>query len=207
MPALSNPRWERFARAWVELAMSPEPTSTIDGGINGAAFTRAGFTPSIYNAGKLRKKRPVEDRINELMAEALEYSDVRIQRAAIQLDRIASASIRDFRDGKKWKDLDKLEPRLADAIRKVEYHIDGSIARIELHDKVRALTILMKHLGGIPEEQTGMQQQFNTQVIITDEQRVAALMTMLAKAKTEPVAATAQPVLAEPEDDLMGDET
>lgn len=185
--------------------MRPEPPSSINGGINGAAYMQAGFSPSIYNAGRLRKNRHVEARINELMAEALEYSDLRIQRAAIQLDHIASASIRDFREGKRWKDLDKLPPRLSDAIRKVDYFADGSIAKIELHDKVRALTILMKHLGGLPEEQTGMQQQFNLSIAITDEQRVAALMTMIAKAKSEPAAD--EPVLADLEEDQMGEPT
>jgi hypothetical protein len=52
-----------------------------------------------------------------------------------------------------------------------------------LHKKLAALIALIKHLGGLPDEQpVGVR---NTQVnVITDEQRVAALMTMIARAKS-----------------------
>lgn len=178
---LRNAGHERFARAWVEQAMSPRPPAAI----NNIAYEQAGYVPSMMNSSRMRRIPEIEARINELMEEALEYSDIRIARAAIRLDRIASATITDFREGRRWRDIDTLPARLADAVRRVDYYEDGSIKQIELHDKVRALSLLMKHLGGLPDEQPGMQMVNNTlNVNITDEQRVAALMTMLARAKS-----------------------
>jgi hypothetical protein len=65
----------------------------------------------------------------------------------------------------------------------VELDDDGRPRRIKLHDKLAALTVLIKHLGGLPDERPiGVH---NTQVnVTTDEQRVAALMTMIARAKS-----------------------
>jgi len=40
----------------------------------------------------------------------------------------------------------------------------------------------MKHFGGLSDERPV---EVNTQVVITDEQRVAALMSLLARAKPE----------------------
>jgi hypothetical protein len=75
-----------------------------------------------------------------------------------------------------------LPARLADAVRKVEYYDDGSVKHIELHDKVRALQIVMKHLGGLQDgTPAGAHNTLN--VAITDEQRVAALMSLLARAR------------------------
>jgi hypothetical protein len=37
--------------------------------------------------------------------------------------------------------------------RRYDYHTDGSIKQIELHDKVWALTLPLKHRGGFPDEQ------------------------------------------------------
>jgi hypothetical protein len=70
----------------------------------------------------------------------------------VRLNRIATANITDFRGGGKWRDIDTLPPRLADAVPRVDYHEDGSIKQIELHDKVWALTLLLKYLGGFPDE-------------------------------------------------------
>jgi hypothetical protein len=71
------------------------------------------------------------------------------------------------------------DPRLAE----VELDDDGRPRRIKSHDKLAALTVLIKHLGGLPDERpVGVH---NTQVnVIADERRVAALMTMIARAKS-----------------------
>jgi hypothetical protein len=65
----------------------------------------------------------------------------------------------------------------------VELDDDGRPRRIKSHDKLAALTVLIKHLGGLPDERpVGVH---NTQVnVIADERRVAALMTMIARAKS-----------------------
>jgi len=65
----------------------------------------------------------------------------------------------------------------------VELDDVGRPRRIKLHDKLAALTVLIEHLGGLPDERpVGVH---NTQVnVITDVQRLAALMTMIAGAKS-----------------------
>jgi hypothetical protein len=88
-----------------------------------------------------------------LTAEAREYSDIRIAKAAVKLDHIASASIADFcePDGR-LKAIHTLPDHLAEAIREVEFGEDGRPKRIRLHDKLAALTVLLKHLGGLSDE-------------------------------------------------------
>ena len=103
----------------------------------GAAYAQAGYEPSIYNAGRLRNEPEIKARIDELMAEALEYSDIRISQVAVRLNRIASANIKDFKkQNGAWLDIDEPPDRLAEAIRKVEFAEDGTVKNIELHDKV-----------------------------------------------------------------------
>jgi hypothetical protein len=55
----------------------------------------------------------------------------------------------------------------------VELDDDGRPKPIKLHDKLAALTVLIKHLGDLPDKRpVGVH---NTQVnVITDEQRIAA---------------------------------
>jgi len=167
-----------------------EPPSSIAG----AAYAQAGYEPSIYNAGRLRNEPEIKARIDELMTEALEYSDIRISQVAVRLNRIASANIKDFKkQNGAWLDCDALPDRLAEAIRKVEFNKDGTVKNIELHDKERALTILLRHLGGLPPD--GPAEVINnTQVnVITDEQRIAAVTSLLASARETTIDGAQEP--------------
>jgi hypothetical protein len=60
------------------------------------AFERAGYKPDQGNCYRLADHPEVRRRVRELTAEAREYSDIRIAKAAVKLDHIASASIADF---------------------------------------------------------------------------------------------------------------
>jgi hypothetical protein len=85
-----------------------------------------------------------------LTAEAREYSDVRIAEAVVRLDRIATATMAEyFEPDGRLKAIHTPPDRLAEAIREVEFGEDGCPKRIRLHDKLGALTVLMKHLGGL----------------------------------------------------------
>ena len=117
----------------------------------------------------------------------------------MRLDRIASANITDFDepDGR-LKAIRTLPDRLAEAIREVEFGKDGRPKRIRLHDKLAALTVLLKHLGGLPDERCA-EVISNTQVnVITDEQCAAAVMSLLARARETTIIAIAQETAESP---------
>ena len=110
----------------------------------------------------------------------------------MRLNRIASANIKDFKrqDGA-WLDIDELPDRLAEAIRGIEFNKDGTVKNIELHDKERALTILLKHLGGEVIN--------NTQVnVISDEQRIAVVMSLPARAHETTIDCAREPAEQSP---------
>jgi hypothetical protein len=112
------------------------------------------------------------------MAEALEYSDIRLAKAVVKLGRIATANVTDFYepDGR-LKDITTLPDRLAEAVREGEFGVDGRPRRIKLHDKLGALTVLLKHLGGLPDERH-VEVNSDTQVnVITDEQLIEPVRT------------------------------
>jgi DNA invertase Pin-like site-specific DNA recombinase len=176
VPLLRDPQRERFCREVVEQYLAMPPSSAPVQ----AAYVAAGFRPNRANAHRFAGRPEIRQRIQELMAEALAYADIRIQKAAVTLDHIASARLSDFYEpAAGLKDIASLPPRLAGAIKKVEYYPDGSIKHIELHDKVRALETIMRHLGGMREEGPPVN------VAISDEQRIAAVMSLLARAKPE----------------------
>ena len=181
MPALRNPQRERFARLLGEEYLgtppSPSPAQT--------AFERAGYKPDQGNCYRLANHPEVRQRVRELTAEAREYSDIRIAKAAVKLDHIASASIADFYDWDgRLKTIHTLPNRLAEAIREVEFGEYGRPKRVRLHDKLAALTVLLRHLGGLPPAERPADVTNNTQVnVITDEQRIAAVMSLLARAR------------------------
>lgn len=194
MPVLRDPQHELFCRLLAEEHLrvpaisAPIPT----------AYERAGYQPDPSNAHRLAARPEIRRRVDELVEEALEYSNIRVAQVAVRLGRIATARMSDYyetietvdpatgeaREVRRLRDIHTLPDRLAEAIREVDFADDGRPTRIRLHDKLAAASVLMKHLGGFPEGRTS-QQVNNTQVNIeiTDEQRIAALMALLARAK------------------------
>jgi hypothetical protein len=158
LPALRNPQRECFARLLAEAHVKPS-SSPVQ-----AAYERAGYRPDPGNCYRLANHPEVPRRVRELTAEALEYADI----------RIASANITDFYepDGR-FKDIATLPDRLAEAVREVEYNHDGMVRNIELRDELGALAVLIKHLGGLPDERPVNNTQVN---VITDEQRIVSLL-------------------------------
>lgn len=179
MPVLRNPQHERAARAYVEFSLRPDAPS----GCRTAAYVEAGYSPgSPANAAKLFARPEIAARVDELMAEALAPSDIRLTRAGIELDCIALANVLDLYDTDgNFKPVALLPRSLAAAVRRIEFYGDGRVKYIELHDKVRALQVITRHAMADDRPQHTYNTQVN--VAITDEQRIAALMTMLAKAK------------------------
>jgi hypothetical protein len=118
VPLLRDPQRERFCREVVEQYLAMPPSSAPVQ----AAYVAAGFRPNRANAHRFAGRPEIRQRIQELMSEALEYSDMRISRAAVTLDHIASATLSDFyeADGS-LKNLARLPAQLADAVKKIEY--------------------------------------------------------------------------------------
>jgi hypothetical protein len=78
--------------------------------------------------------------------------------------------------------IDELPDRLAEAVRKVLTKMAPSKISSYM-TRGRALTILRKRLGGLPNDRS-LETNNNTQVnVITDEQRIAAVMSLLARAR------------------------
>jgi hypothetical protein len=122
MAPLRDPQQERFCRELVEQYLAMPPSSTPIP----TAYEAAGYQPSRKNSYHLAQRPEIQRRIQELLAEALAYPDIRISEAAVKLDHYASARITDFYDeGGVLKDPASLPPQLADAVCKVEYHANG----------------------------------------------------------------------------------
>jgi hypothetical protein len=65
------------------------------------------------------------------------------------------------------------------------------------HDKLAALTVLLKHLGGFPDERPA-EVINNTLNVITDEQRIAAVMSLLARARETTIDCAQEPAEQSP---------
>jgi hypothetical protein len=65
-----------------------------------------------------------------------------------QLRRIAFADIREFvDDAGRMKPIADVSPEARSALKSYITRADGSVTGVRLHNRVRALTLLAKHLG------------------------------------------------------------
>jgi len=176
MGALRNPRHERFA---LELAEMKKPVD---------AYRIAGFTVSpgsgAANARKLARNPAVKKRVQELVARAIEYSDVTRIKTVVQIDRVARANLVDFFDvvfdDKKQpklrlKDLSKLPRAMTDAVKSLKIKDDGAI-ELELHDKNQANFTLLKYLGGIPDDKPAQQVNIFASMSLDDQLALAGAL-------------------------------
>jgi phage terminase small subunit len=148
---LKNPKHEAFAQS-VAKGLSPE-----------IAFKKAGYTPSLKNAHRLKANEGVLSRIEYLQRAAAERTVTTIERTLNELTLIAYSDIREtviWADSQFIEDedgdsqvahsvmlraSDTLSPETARAISKVIQTKDG--IRVELHDKLSALDKIGRHLG------------------------------------------------------------
>ena len=149
---LDNPRAERFCHEYVtEYLKVPRNRKACY-----AAYARAGYAPHRFNCHRLLRQELVKARLLELLSEARERADVRPEKALMRVDRVADAKLTDFYEmvdvaGRRivrLRDITKLPPRLAEAISEIEFHDDGRLKRIKLHDKITANAALLKHFAG-----------------------------------------------------------
>lgn len=203
MPALAHPRRERFARAYAERALDPSisPRAVVREAARIAGYPGTCSKAAHHYQIDFRREE-VKERIRELMQEANRHSDIRIERLLVQLDHVASVNFKNFIDASgAVRPLNQLSEQDLSCIKKIDYNSHtGLPKRIEFHDKLRALEILVKHLRG-PD----VHNHQHVTVNISDEQRIAALMSLLSKVDPdEPKQVPQLPALpARPDDDFV----
>jgi len=187
MGCLRDPSHEKFALEFVERVFSgmPKTKALIE------AYRSAGFVPRHGNARRLRQREEVRRRIEELAAEASEFANVRPKRIVVEVDRIARANLVDFFEpvldgvGKpiagqyQLRNLHELPREVTAALASLEYTEDGR-PKIKLHDKNHANFTLLKHLGGLPEDQRAPQVNILNVLSVEDQQVLADYLEALA---------------------------
>lgn len=152
MPALVNPRHERFAQ---EMAKGRSATE---------AYALAGYKEGRRDAAsRLSSKVNIRDRVQELLERAAERTEITIARVLEELAKIGFANAGEFfdwgPDGIKVKDKDGLTPEQQAVVAEVSQTITekGGTVRVKLHDKLGALEKIGRHLGMFVEkhEHTG----------------------------------------------------
>ena len=171
MAALKDPQHERFASELAELKQPIE------------AYKAAGYVPDRGNANRLARKPHIRARVADLLNEAAEYADIRRVRVLVEIDRVGRANLADFFEkvskGKDDQGVEQFEIRLRD-ITALPRHLTAAIAGLEfddlgrpklkLHDKNQANFTLLKHLGGLPEEDKRDVNIFN--LLSVEDQRI-----------------------------------
>lgn len=183
MGCLREPSHEKFAREYLERSLGGmgKTAALVE------AYKTAGFVASHANARRLRNRPEVRARINELAAETAEYLDIRVQRVAVEVDRVGRANIIDViepvkdKDGNQVpgaytiRDLTKLPREITAAIKGISYDSNG-LPKIDMHDRNQANFTLLKHLGGLPDEAPGVTVNILNALTIEDQSAVADLI-------------------------------
>ena len=126
------------------------------------AAERAGYAQrTAYSQGhRLLRNAEVQARISELQAERSERTEVTADRVVQELATVAFLNVGDFltvEHGVVSVDLSKINPEAMRAVKKIRQREvlvgdadTGGVVQVcdfETHDKIRALDMLMRHLG------------------------------------------------------------
>lgn len=146
-PRPCNPREEKFCQQYVIL------------GVGSKAVTAAGFTtkkPKIYACQILKRPR-IRLRIKELRGKLRKRAMVEATEVIREYARVGFANIQDYLDTDNTvKDLTTLPADVAAAVESIHFDVrhDGGSSkgytekvRLKLHDKIKALDSLARHLG------------------------------------------------------------
>lgn len=177
MGVLHNPQWEIFARELVELELAcvDENMAAQREQLRHRAYQKAGYAGNTDNARRLANHRKVKARVHELFERALEYRDVNVLSVVNRIDRVGRANIRDFygSDGKPIRNVKDLPRELTEAVESIELSDDGAVVKLKLYDKNQANFTLLKHLGGVPQDNIAANVNILS-VLNVDDQRVLA---------------------------------
>jgi hypothetical protein len=189
MGCLREPSHEKFALEYVERIFSGMPrTKALS-----ESYKAAGYVPRAANARRLIQRDEVRRRVEELTAEASEFANVRAKRIVVEVDRIARANYGDLfepavdAEGKPILDkLGKPTSRLKD-ITELPRELTAAIAGFDerglpkMYDKNQANFTLLKHLGGLPEDQRAPQVNILNVLSIEDQQILADYLESLGR--------------------------
>jgi phage terminase small subunit len=120
-----------------------------------AAYTAAGFSGTGHvaesGASELLAKPEIAARVAELMREFAAKSEIKAERVLREVARIAFADIRLLYDEHgNLKPLNEMDADTAAALASIEIEERGEggrIRKVRLADKIKALDMLMRHLG------------------------------------------------------------
>jgi len=150
VPTLQNPKHEQFAQE------RAKGKSLV------VAYERAGYLPQRQNASHLMTRDDVSARVAELTNGAAREAKIDIDRAMLELSRIATADIRSlFREDGSVKPPAEWSSPLAAAISAIEMTTEGSgdfarsIYRVRFWDKLRALENVINQLLRAKGEEKG----------------------------------------------------
>lgn len=150
---LVNGRLEQYARKLAELELS---------GLSRAEFAKArlkayaesGFAANPDNARRDANRPAVKERKAVLMAERLEYCDVRLEAVINRIDRVGRVNLADLYedDGITAKNIKSLPRELSSTIKSLKVNKDTGMVELELFDQNQANFTLLKHFGGLPDD-------------------------------------------------------
>jgi hypothetical protein len=163
MPALFPPQHERFA---VELSLLKKPVE---------AYKLAGYVPDRGNARKLARKAHIQRRVRELQQQQAELAEIEGARILIEIARVGFSNQGNYRnsDGSLIP-LRDLPPHLAAAVSHAEHDSEGNPIQYRLWDKNIAIVTLLKHVGGLPDDEPSRGDVNIFNVLSVEDQRALA---------------------------------
>jgi phage terminase small subunit len=173
MPVLSNAKHERFCQ------------NRLGGQTIDAAYTNAGYKPNRGNAARLNAKESIRARIGELQGDTAKVAKRSFAECVAELERIAYANLGDYiridEDG--YPDLNFSKATHARAAGLKEFTVEerevgrGKNSRVvrrvklKLHDKLRALVVLIRLKSAAEERQKATVEAAERQAAARDEER------------------------------------
>jgi phage terminase small subunit len=194
VPVLANPKHELFAH---EVAKG----TPLE-----AAYVKAGYKADAKNAARLTKNDGVRTRIDEIMALAAEKAGITVERILAEMAKIAFS---DIRKAIRWRSAmvteednpdggdvlviknvvtnlveiiasDVIDDATAAAIAEISQNTTGGV-KIKLHDKLKALVDLGKHVGMFKEKsQAEVDHRFSGSVELKAVDEISSLIAGLA---------------------------
>lgn len=184
MPVLKNPKHELFAHELAKGVTAEE------------AYRRAGYTPSLKNAQRLKSNEGIRSRIEEILSQAAVIAQVEVAQV---LDELAKIAFSDVRRAIRWGDgilvrneetgemqlangvaliaSDNIDDRTAAAISEISQTATGGL-KLKFHDKKGALELIGKHLGMFVERRANLNFDLES---LPDDQRRAAIEWLTGK--------------------------
>lgn len=160
MPALSNPKYEAFCQEYMKDLNQTQ------------AAIRVGYSEktAVVQGSRLLTHVNVSERIQELMQERQQRTQVTADMVIAELAKVAFHNVQDFVNGGnsilELKHLDREKVAAVSAV-KTTMKADGDlVSEVKFHDKIAALEKLGRHLGIFEKDNTQRKQE---SIIIPDK--------------------------------------